>query len=76
MTGARSNVTVLDVDIGDERVLSDALARHGETPLVVRSGSGKYHAYYRHNGERRRIRPWRGLPIDLLGEGGLVVAPP
>ena len=45
-------------------------------PLVVGSGSGKYHAYYRHNGERRRIRPWRGLPIDLLGEGGLVVAPP
>jgi Bifunctional DNA primase/polymerase, N-terminal len=44
--------------------------------LVIRSGSGKFHAYYRHNGERRRIRPWRGLPIDLLGSGGYVVAPP
>jgi hypothetical protein len=41
----------------------------------VRTASGKYHAYYQHNAERRRIRPWRDLPLDLLG-GGLVVAPP
>jgi hypothetical protein len=75
MTGARSRITVLDVDTKDERILANALDRHGQTPLVVRSGSGKFHAYYRHAGERRSIRPWKGLPIDVIG-GGVIVAPP
>jgi Bifunctional DNA primase/polymerase, N-terminal/Primase C terminal 1 (PriCT-1) len=75
MCGSRNRITVLDVDSKDERILADALAHHGKTPVIVRTGSGKHHAWYRHNGERRRIRPWRGLPIDLLG-GGFVVAPP
>ena len=57
------------------RFSSDALNRHGPTPVIVRSGSGNYQAWYRHKGERRSIRPWPGLPIDLLG-GGYVVAPP
>ena len=75
-TNQRNRITVLDVDTDSEMVLADALDRHGHTPLVVRTGSGKFHAYYRHNGERRRIRPRKGLPIDLLGAGGYVVAPP
>src|SRR5829696_1877835 len=37
--GRRSQITVLDVDTNDERTLSDALARHGASPLIVRSGS-------------------------------------
>lgn len=76
MTGTRSKITVLDVDTKDETILANALERHGTTPLIIRSGSGKFHAYYRHSGERRRIRPWEGLPIDLLGTGGYAVAPP
>ena len=66
---------MLDVDTTDERVLSDAMNRHGQTPIVVRSGSGKFHALYRHNNERRSVRAWEGLPIDLLG-AGLAIAPP
>jgi hypothetical protein len=74
--GARNKVTVLDVDTTDENVLSDALTRHGATPLIVRTASGKWHAYYRHKGERRFIRAWGDdCPIDLLG-GGVAVAPP
>lgn len=76
MTNARSRVTVLDVDTTDERVLADCLSRHGPTPLVGRTASGKFHALYRHNGEFRKIRPFGDLPIDLLGIGGLVVAVP
>jgi hypothetical protein len=76
MTNARNGVTILDVDTTDEKVLADAMSRHGPTPLVGRTASGKFHGYYKNNGERRRIRPWRGLPIDLLGAGGLAVAPP
>jgi hypothetical protein len=75
--GLRNRITVLDVDTTDERVLRDALDRHGSTPLITRTASGKFHALYRHDGEKRRIRPWKaqGLPIDLLG-GGLSIAPP
>jgi hypothetical protein len=76
MCGPRSKLTVLDVDSTSEAVLGHAIARHGITPIVVRTASGKYHAYYRHNGERRRIRPFPGLPIDILGAGGFAVAVP
>jgi hypothetical protein len=76
MTNARTRIAVLDVDTTDERVIADALGRHGSTPLVARTASGKFHAYYRHNGEHRKIRPFKDLPIDLLGNNGLVVATP
>jgi hypothetical protein len=75
IAGARSRVTVLDVDTTDERVLEDARVRHGASNFIVKTGSGKFHAYYRHNGEPRRIRPWPGLPIDIIG-GGMAIAPP
>ena len=73
--GRRNGITVLDVDTPDERVLSDAMHRHGQTPIVVRTGSGKFHALYRFNNEQRAVRAWDGLPIDLLG-AGLAIAPP
>lgn len=75
MAGRRTKLTILDVDIADDRVLADALDRHGPTPVIAQTASGKFHAYYRHNGEGRHIRPWPDKPIDLLG-GGFVVAPP
>lgn len=71
-----SRITVLDVDTKDQQVLIDAMSRYGRSPFIVRSGSGHYHAWYRHNGEARLIRPWGpSIPIDLLGDG-FVVAPP
>jgi hypothetical protein len=51
--GPRNRVTVLDCDTTDENVLADALVRHGKTPAIVRTASGKFHAYYKHNGEKR-----------------------
>jgi hypothetical protein len=75
MAGKRTKLTILDVDTTNERVLADAQDRHGPSPVIVKSASGKFHAYYRHNGEGRHIRPWPDKPIDLLG-GGFVVAPP
>ena len=70
--GPRSRVTVLDVDTNDERVLRDALDRYGQTPIIVRTGSGNYQAWYRHHGEGRRIRPFAEKPIDVLGSGFVV----
>jgi hypothetical protein len=75
MCGSRNRLTVLDVDSKDERVLADAVDRHGKTAIVIRTGSGNFQAWYRYGGERRSIRPRRDVPIDILG-GGLVVAPP
>jgi hypothetical protein len=39
--GPRNKITILDVDTTDERMLADALDRHGSTPLIVRTASGK-----------------------------------
>ena len=75
MCGRRNGITSLDCDSKDERVLADAMNRHGSTPLVARTGSGHFQAWYRHNGERRRIRPHRNVPIDILGAGFVVVPP-
>jgi hypothetical protein len=74
--GSRNRITVLDVDTSDERVLWEALEHHGSTPFLVRTGSGHFHAWYRHSGEGRYVRPWGDeIPIDVLG-GGYAVAPP
>jgi hypothetical protein len=42
--GPRSRITVLDIDTPDDRVLADALSRHGQTPFIVLSGSGNRQA--------------------------------
>lgn len=75
IAGARSRIAVLDIDSTDEAVCREAIARVGESPVVIETASGKYHVYFKHNGEGRRIRPWADLPVDILG-GGLVIAPP
>src|SRR5262249_12989334 len=73
--GRYNKVTLADIDTTDEKVLADALRAYGDTPIISRTASGGFHASYRHNGERRRIRPKPGTPIDILG-GGYAVAPP
>jgi hypothetical protein len=73
--GSRTGITILDIDSSDESNLSDALARHGRSKIIVRTGSGNFHVWYRHNGERRLIRPSSKVPLDILG-AGYVVAPP
>ncbi|WP_295844945.1 bifunctional DNA primase/polymerase [Tardiphaga sp.] len=78
LAGARNKLTILDVDAKGaegERLLADAQRQYGPSRFVVRTGSGGFHAYYRHNGEGRWIRPDKQRPIDILG-GGPVVLPP
>lgn len=73
LAGQRSGITVLDVDSPDRKALNAALSRFGDTPVIIQTGSGKYQAWYRHNGEKRLIRPIEN--IDILGSG-ICVAPP
>lgn len=75
MAGQRNRVTVLDVDEPGDKPLQKALGRHGETPIIVRTASGKHHAWFRYNGERRSVRPETGVEVDILG-GNIITAPP
>jgi len=75
MAGRRNRITIGDVDEVGEKPLQRFLDHHGNTPVIARTASGKHHAWYRHNGERRVIRPEPEVKVDILG-GGLVVAPP
>ena len=75
MAGPRNSITVLDIDAPGDKPLHQALDQHGETPIIVRTASGKHHAWFRHNGERRAVRPEPDNEIDILG-GGMVIAPP
>jgi Bifunctional DNA primase/polymerase, N-terminal/Primase C terminal 1 (PriCT-1) len=74
--GSHNGLTVVDIDSPKDSELQYAQDTFGHSPVIVRTASRKYHAYYRHGGERRRIRPIKGHPIDILGEGGFCIAPP
>src|SRR5262249_5889736 len=76
VTGRRSNVTVLDIDTTDGKAPQEPIRRHGQPAIITRTASGKFHHLYQYNGERRRIRPWSQLPIDVLGDNGYAVAAP
>jgi hypothetical protein len=78
MAGARNRFTIIDVDErgpAGERLLADVQRQLGNSRFIVRTGSGGFHAYYRHNGEGRKIRPNPKQPIDVIG-GGAIVLPP
>ena len=72
--GERSRIVEVDIDMVGDAALGVALERFGDTPITIRTASGKSKTWYRHNGERRRTR-LGGLPIDLLGDG-YTIAPP
>jgi Bifunctional DNA primase/polymerase, N-terminal/Primase C terminal 1 (PriCT-1) len=71
-------LVILDVDPrnGGDQTLYEFVRTQGPLPPTVRvdSGGGGYHYYFR-SGPRIRKRKV-GSGLDLLGEGGFVVAPP
>jgi hypothetical protein len=73
--GPRNRITIVDLDSTDEAIIEEGRRLFGDSPLLWRTGGGKFAMPFRYNGERRRIRPIPALPIDLLG-GGFAVAPP
>jgi hypothetical protein len=75
LMGDRSRITEIDVDAVGEGWLGIAVEQFGETPIVIRTASGKAKLWYRYNGEGRHIRPFEAQPIDVLGKG-FTIAPP
>ncbi|SFD67398.1 bifunctional DNA primase/polymerase [Roseivivax sediminis] len=75
LMGKPSGVVEVDVDAAGEAWLAVAVDRFGETPIKIRTASGKSKLWYRHNGEGRHIRPFPDEPIDILGNG-FTIAPP
>ncbi|MEM9059017.1 MAG: bifunctional DNA primase/polymerase [Pseudomonadota bacterium] len=73
--GQSTGIVEVDVDLAGDAVLAAAMERFGDTPISLRTASGKSKLWYRHNGEGRHIRVPGNLPIDVLGEG-FTIAPP
>ena len=78
MAGSRNKLTIIDVDgrgAEADRLMAEAQRMFGRSKFIVRSGRGGLHAFYRHNGESRNIRPDPTRKIDILGNGVIVLPP-
>ena len=76
--GAASGLTIVDYDSDDDAVVQEGERMFGASPFMVRTSRG-YHAYFRHGNECRdtsELKSATGLPIDICGAGGYVVAAP
>jgi len=75
VTGRFAGLVVLDCDSHEDTVWWQS--NFPQTPLVVTTGGGGKHFYYRHSGAevRNRSRLF-GRRIDLRADGGVVIAPP
>jgi putative DNA primase/helicase len=80
-TGPSSGIWVLDVDGPDGIAALQALEKqHGPLPVTVtaRTGSGGQHLYFAYppGREIKNRTKIGGLPLDVRGDGGYVIAPP
>lgn len=74
--GRHSGIVVLDLDEPGDQIVGEAFDQFGPSPVLVQTASGKHHAWYKWNGERRKIgKVMPGRKADILG-GGFVLAPP
>lgn len=81
VTGSRSGLVVLDVDVdrGGEASLEQLQQQAGSLPatLTSRTGGGGLHLFFQHPGGRVRSGTnVLGPGLDLRADGGFVVAPP
>jgi Bifunctional DNA primase/polymerase, N-terminal/Primase C terminal 1 (PriCT-1) len=79
-TGQASGIQAIDVDPrhGGDFSLAELIDARGELPetLAASTGSGGFHLYFAHTGERIGNTKGRlGEGIDTRGDGGLVILP-
>jgi hypothetical protein len=78
-TGPASACWVLDVEAAGLLSLGHLERKHGKLPETVsaNTGGGGCHYFFKYNGrEIKNKQKLGGLPIDVRGVGGYVVAPP
>lgn len=79
-TGKKSGLIVLDIDKknGGLDSLHKLWDQHSEFPAcpVVHSGGGGFHFYFKHPGFEVRGRRGMMPGVDVMADGGRIVAPP
>lgn len=80
-TGKVSNLTVYDIDIGDDKNGADtwiaALGEAGEPrTLMAKTGSGGMHVFFKYNSALKTRVNALGDGVDIRNDGGYVVAAP
>lgn len=80
-TGEISNITVLDIDVGEEKYGADTWAQvireHGEPDtLMAQTGSGGMHVFFQYNSALKTATNVIGPDVDCRNDGGYIVAPP
>jgi hypothetical protein len=70
MAGKRNRITIGDVDEVGEKPLQRFLDRHGPSPVIARTTSGKHHVWYRHNARDAivSVRSARGFRSKRLND--------
>lgn len=81
VTGKKSGITVIDVDIGEGKSgaesWADAIAEEGEPQtLCARTGSGGTHLVFKYNSALKTASNWLGKGVDCRNDGGYIVAAP
>lgn len=81
VTGEKSGITILDIDIGEGKFgaesWQEAIADHGEpNTLMAETGSGGMHVLFKYNSSLKTASNMMGKGIDCRNDGGYIVAPP
>lgn len=81
LTGQKSGITVIDIDIGDGKFgaesWSEIVSEHGEpVTLASQTGSGGMHLIFKYNAAVKTAANYLGKGIDTRNDGGYIVAPP
>lgn len=81
LTGIKSGITVIDIDIGEGKFGADSWAEiikdHGEPEtLISKTGSGGMHVIFQYNSALKTASNILGKGIDCRNDGGYIVAPP
>ncbi len=79
VTGKISGIVVIDLDLDkDDNESGTKIYEQAPTDLIVKTGRGGYHLYYRYPEDMDHISNRVGLlsGVDVRADGGYVVAPP
>lgn len=81
VTGEKSGITVIDIDIGDGKFgaesWAEAIKDHGEPDtLIAQTGSGGMHVIFSYNSALKTASNVLGKGIDCRNDGGYIVGSP